>query len=96
MVIIESKLADPMLQTVLSSNELKWLNVFFFEGDYPLALQLGIANALCVIAIVLMRASKLDHTAADLGLSRLLSWLVIAANLFLILNKDHRFIEILT
>jgi hypothetical protein len=82
-----------MFEKYISSAEAAWLYAFFFSGDYPLALQLGIINGLCVIAIVLMRArrSKTDQVVKQ-GFMRSFAWLIIFANFFLILNKDYRFI----
>ena len=82
-----------MFEKVISSAEAAWLHAFFFGGDYPLALQLGVINGLCVIAIVLMRArrSKTDQVVRQ-GFMRSFAWLIIFANFFLILNKDYRFI----
>ncbi|MEO1161847.1 MAG: hypothetical protein AAFW74_15605 [Pseudomonadota bacterium] len=70
------------------------MNAFFFGGSYPLALQLGIINALCVIAIVLMRALPVE-AAHDPRFTRIFAWLIIAANVLLVLNKDHRFVGFL-
>jgi hypothetical protein len=84
-----------MFNALFSNGDLDWMYPFFFEGNYPLALQLGIANGLCIIAIVLMRFSGKKRTANEVGFSRIFAWLVIAANFFLILNKDHRFIGVL-
>lgn len=86
-----------MLKYVMTDAEAAWLHAFFFRGDYPLALQLGIMNALCVIAIVLMRSQRSKTDAAvRTGFMRSFAWLIIAANFFLILNKDHRFISLLS
>jgi hypothetical protein len=84
-----------MFKALFSDGDLGWMYPFFFEGSYPLALQLGVANALCVIAIVLMRATHSKRQLQETGLSRVFTWLIIAANFFLILNKDHRFIDLL-
>jgi hypothetical protein len=87
-----------MLDQILPSGEAEWLYNFFFTGDYPIALQLGVANALCVIAIVLLRASpayKRDPRLREL-IIRLFSWLIISANFFLIFNKDHHIISMLS
>jgi hypothetical protein len=87
-----------MLDQILPSGEAEWLYNFFFTGDYPIALQLGVANALCVIAIVLLRASpayKRDPRLRE-RIIRLFSWLIISANFFLIFNKDHHIISMLS
>jgi len=84
-----------MFNVLFSNGDLEWMYPLFFDGDYPLALQLGVANALCVIAIVLMRSTKLKRTVEDVGFSRVFVWFVIAANFFLLLNKDYRFISVL-
>ncbi len=83
-----------MLKYIMSDHEAAWLHAFFFKGDYPLALQLGIINGLCVIAVVLMRSHRSNtDRAIQTGLSRGFTWLIIFANFFLILNKDHGFIR---
>lgn len=83
-----------MLDRILPAGEAEWLYNFFFSGHYPLALQLGVANGLCIIAIVLLRATS--SYARDQFLHervlRIFSWLIIFANFFLIFNKDYRFI----
>ncbi len=83
-----------MLNTLFSDGSSHWMHVFFFGGHYPLALQLGVINALSVIAIVLMRALPAD-TVRDPRFSRLFGWLIVAANVLLVLNKDHRFVGFL-
>ena len=83
-----------MFKTLFSDGNSNWLYAFFFEGAYPLALQLGIINALCVIAIVLLRAYP-GHAAQSPRFSRIFSGLIITANVFLVLNKDHRFVGFL-
>jgi hypothetical protein len=83
-----------MLKYFIPAHEADWLYAFFFRGDYPLALQLGIINGLCVIAVVLMRSHRSNtDMAVQTGLSRSFTWLIIFANFFLILNKDHGFIR---
>ena len=83
-----------MLNTLFSDGNMNWMYAFFFEGHYPLALQLGIINALCVIAIVLLRALPVE-TAQDPRFLRVFTWLIIAANVLLVLNKDHHFVGFL-
>jgi phage gp29-like protein len=47
-----------------------------------------------VIAVVLMRSHRSNtDMAVQTGLSRSFTWLIIFANFFLILNKDHGFIR---
>jgi hypothetical protein len=84
-----------MFNALFSDGDLNWMYPFFFEGHYPLALQLAVANTLCIIAIVLMHSTKLKRTAEGVGFSQVFTWLVIAANFFLLLNKDYRFISVL-
>lgn len=83
-----------MLKTLFSTRDLDWMYAFFFEGAYPLALQLGIINALCIIAIVLMRSLPVQ-AAQNPGFTRIFGWSIVAANILLILNKDHRFVGFL-
>ena len=47
-----------MLDRILPPSDVDWLINFFFAGDYPLALQLAIINAVCVILALTMRAQK--------------------------------------
>ena len=87
-----------MLDQILPSGEAEWLYNFFFTGHYPVALQLGIANALAIIAIILLRASpayKRDPRLRE-RVIRVFSWLIICANFFLIFNKDHHIISVLS
>jgi hypothetical protein len=81
------------LAGLTGKNQRRKAYAFFFGGDYPLALQLGIINGLCVISIVLMRTqrNKTDHVVKQ-GFMRSFAWIIIFANFFLILNKDYRFI----
>jgi hypothetical protein len=87
-----------MLDQILPPGEAEWLYNFFFTGEYPIALQLGVANALCVIAIVLLRASRAYKRDPRLRerIIRVFSWLVICANFFLIFNKDLHIISALS
>ena len=83
-----------MIKTLLSDGNLSWMYAFFFEGDYPLVLQLGIINALAVIVLVVMRAA-VRPAVRNSQIARMLSWVFILANVLLVLNKDHRFIAFL-
>ena len=83
-----------MLNTLFSDGNLNWMYAFFFAGSYPLALQLGIINALCVIAIILMRSLPVE-AAQGPRFTRVFGWLIVAANVLLVLNKDHRFVGFL-
>lgn len=83
-----------MLNTLFSDGNQNWMYAFFFGGNYPLALQLGIINALCVIAVVLMRSLPVE-AAQDPRFTRVFGWSIVAANVLLILNKDHRFVGFL-
>jgi len=83
-----------MLNTLFSDGNLNWMYAFFFGGNYPLALQLGIINALCVIAIILMRSLPVEAAQAP-GFTRIFGWLIVATNVLLVLNKDHHFIDFL-
>ncbi len=83
-----------MFNTMFSDGNLNWMYGFFFAGNYPLALQLGIINALCVIALVLLRALPVE-AAHDPRFVRGFTWLIIATNVLLVLNKDHRFVGFL-
>ncbi|MEO9877682.1 MAG: hypothetical protein ABJM26_01260 [Anderseniella sp.] len=70
------------------------MHAFFFGGNYPLALQLGVINALCVIAVILMRSLPVE-AAQDPRSTRIFGWLIVAANVLLVLNKDHHFVGFL-
>ena len=83
-----------MFNTLFSDGNLNWMYSFFFAGNYPLALQLGIINALCVIAIILMRSLPVE-SVQDPRFTRVFDWLIVAANVLLVLNKDHRFVGFL-
>ncbi len=83
-----------MLRTLFSTRDLDWMYAFFFEGTYPLALQLGIINALCVIAVVLMRSLPVQ-AAQEPRFARTFGWSIVAVNILLVLNKDHRFVGFL-
>ncbi len=83
-----------MLNTLFSDGNLNWMYAFFFGGKYPLALQLGIINALCVIAIILMRSLHVEAAQAP-RFTRIFGWLIVATNVLLVLNKDHRFVGFL-
>ncbi len=83
-----------MFNTLFSDGNLNWMYSFFFSGYYPLALQLGVINALCVIAIILLRALPVE-AAQDPRFSRGFAWMIIAANVLLVLNKDHHFVGFL-
>jgi hypothetical protein len=83
-----------MLNTLFSDGNLNWMYAFFFGGKYPLALQLGIINALCVIAIILMRSLPVEAAQAP-RFTRVFGWLIVATNVLLVLNKDHRFVSFL-
>ena len=54
-----------------------WLYAFFFAGDYPLALQLAIVNALCIVALQSGRDRCLP-SAQGRSLTRLFTWLAIS------------------
>ncbi len=86
-----------MLDRILPPSDVDWLINFFFAGDYPLALQLAIINAVCVILALAMRAQKSYRRAPELQARslRMFTWLAICANFMLILNKDYRFIQAL-
>ena len=83
-----------MLKTLFSTRDLDWMYAFFFEGTYPLALQLGIINALCVIAAVLMRSLPVE-AAQHPKFARIFGWSIVATNALLVLNKDHHFVAFL-
>jgi len=83
-----------MIKNLFSDGNLSWLSAFFLEGDYPLALQLGIINALAIIAFVVMRTAG-RRAVRKSQITRLFSWIIISANVLLVLNKDHRFIGFL-
>lgn len=83
-----------MIKTLFSDGNLSWMSAFFFEGDYPLALQLGIINTLAVIVFVVMRTTARPAVRHS-QITRLLTWIFISANVLLVLNKDHRFIGFL-
>lgn len=83
-----------MLKTMLSTRDLNWMYAFFFEGTYPLAVQLGVINALCVIAVILMRSLRVE-AAQGPRFMRIFGWSIIAANVLLVLNKDHHFVGFL-
>jgi len=83
-----------MLNTLFSDGNLNWMYAFFFGGSYPLALQLGVINALCVIAVILMRSLPVE-AAQDTRSTRIFGWLIVAANVLLVLNKDHHFVGFL-
>ena len=83
-----------MLKTLFSDGNLNWMHAFFFAGNYPLALQLGIINALCLIAVILMRSLPVD-AAQNPRFTRVFGWLIVAANVLLVLNKDHHFVGFL-
>lgn len=83
-----------MIKTLLSDGNLTWLSGFFFEGDYPLALQLGIVNALAFIVLVVMKIAGRSATMNP-QTSRLLFWTIISTNVLLVMNKDYRFIGFL-
>ena len=83
-----------MIKTLISDGNLTWLSTFFLGGDYPLLLQLGVINVLAIIIYVVMQATgrasvRHQHT------SRTLFWTIISANIFLVMNKDYRFIGFL-
>ncbi len=83
-----------MIKTLISDGNLTWLSTFFLDGDYPLLLQLSVVNGLAVIIYFVMQAIgranvRHQHT------SRTLFWMIISANVFLVMNKDYRFIGFL-
>ena len=83
-----------MIKTLISDGNLTWLSTFFLDGDYPLLLQLGVVNVLAVIIYLVMQVAgrpsvRNQHT------SRTLFWMIISANIFLVMNKDYRFIGFL-
>jgi len=83
-----------MIKTLFSDGNLTWLSAFFFEGDYPLALQLGIINVLAFTVFLVMKAAGRTSVRKS-QTSRLLFWMVISANVVLVMNKDYRFIGFL-
>lgn len=83
-----------MIKTLFSDGNLTWLSSFFFEGDYPLAVQLSIINVLACIIFLSMKAAGRTSVRKS-QTSRMLFWTVISINVVLVMNKDYRFIGFL-
>ena len=84
-----------MLNALISDGDQAWLHSFFFDGPYPLALQLGVINGLCVIIAVLSR-TNVGRSVLRPATARAITWLVLIANFFLIINKDYHFLPTLS
>lgn len=83
-----------MIKTLFSDGNLTWLSTFFFDGDYPLALQLLIINVLALTIFVVMKTAGRSAVRRP-QTSRLLFWTVMSANVLLVMNKDFRFVGFL-